>query len=185
MSLTSMAVAPSTTWLLVSTRPSEVSTIPVPAACAPCMPSVVLTSTSPAETAPAIEAGSVAPAGGTATRAVCPVVASGRVSVQASRPTTASTTRLNVPSSTPSQLRRRGGGGGCHPGGGGCQPSGGGQPCCWLAEWGGQFRGSPGHCPYSGPDPGPSSRMLPITPHAAESNARAADESAKNLRARA
>src|SRR5262249_22871435 len=43
-------VAPSMTWLLVSTSPVEVSTIPVPAAAPPWYPSVVTTSTRPGST---------------------------------------------------------------------------------------------------------------------------------------
>src|SRR5487761_48917 len=46
MSVTLMAVAPSITWLLVSTRPSEVSTMPVPAEVAFSSPSVDTTSAS-------------------------------------------------------------------------------------------------------------------------------------------
>ena len=42
MLVTLMLVAPATTWLLVSTSPSGVSTMPVPAAAAPCSPSSVL-----------------------------------------------------------------------------------------------------------------------------------------------
>ena len=49
-----MAVDPATTWWLVSTRPSAESTMPVPAPCAPSYPMVVLTSTSPCETAAAV-----------------------------------------------------------------------------------------------------------------------------------
>ena len=45
MLVTLMLVAPATTWLFVRTSPSAVSTMPVPAAAAPCRPSSVLTST--------------------------------------------------------------------------------------------------------------------------------------------
>ena len=45
--VTLMLVAPSTTWLLVRISPSEVRTIPVPAACAPWYCSTVLISTIP------------------------------------------------------------------------------------------------------------------------------------------
>lgn len=51
-------MAPSTTWWLVSTSPSDVSTIPVPAARAPSYPSTVLTFTSPGETFAATADGS-------------------------------------------------------------------------------------------------------------------------------
>jgi hypothetical protein len=47
-------VAPSITWLLVSTSPVEVSTIPVPAALPPWYPRVVTTSTMPGSTLAAI-----------------------------------------------------------------------------------------------------------------------------------
>jgi hypothetical protein len=47
-------VAPSITWLLVSTSPVEVSTIPVPAALPPWYPSVDTTSTTPGFTFAAI-----------------------------------------------------------------------------------------------------------------------------------
>src|SRR5215471_12906263 len=42
-----MLVAPSTTWLLVSTSPSELKIMPVPAACAPWYFRTVFTSTTP------------------------------------------------------------------------------------------------------------------------------------------
>src|SRR5215468_1779362 len=42
-----MLVAPSTTWLLVSTSPSEFKIMPVPAACAPWYFKTVFTSTTP------------------------------------------------------------------------------------------------------------------------------------------
>src|SRR5262252_8339576 len=42
-----MLVAPSTTWLLVSTSPSELKIMPVPAACAPWYVKTVFTSTTP------------------------------------------------------------------------------------------------------------------------------------------
>src|SRR5215475_9538964 len=42
-----MLVAPSTTWLLVSTSPSELKIMPVPAACAPWYFKTVFTSTTP------------------------------------------------------------------------------------------------------------------------------------------
>src|SRR5689334_20602920 len=48
-----MAVAPATTWWLVSTSPSADSTMPVPAPSAPSNPMVVLTSTRPLDTAAA------------------------------------------------------------------------------------------------------------------------------------
>src|SRR5690349_19009439 len=50
MSVTVMLVAPATTWLFVSTMPSEVSTMPVPAAAAFWAPSTVLMSTSAGST---------------------------------------------------------------------------------------------------------------------------------------
>ena len=54
-----MSVAPAITWLLVSTSPDEVITIPVPAA-APLV-SVVLMSTTPGSTFAAIAATSIPP----------------------------------------------------------------------------------------------------------------------------
>ncbi len=57
-STTEIEVAPSTTWWFVRTSPSEVSTIPVPAAFAPSYPSTVFTFTSPGETFAATAAGS-------------------------------------------------------------------------------------------------------------------------------
>ena len=54
MSVTEMEVAPSITWLLVSTSPFEVSTMPVPAASPFSSPSVDTTSTRPGETLAAI-----------------------------------------------------------------------------------------------------------------------------------
>src|ERR1700740_926744 len=56
MSLTLIDVAPATTWLLVSTSPVEVSTIPVPAAVAWARPCVEITSTRPGEVRLAIAA---------------------------------------------------------------------------------------------------------------------------------
>jgi hypothetical protein len=50
MSVALMVVAPSMTWLFVSTSPDEVRTIPVPAACALSYPRVVLMSTRPGST---------------------------------------------------------------------------------------------------------------------------------------
>ena len=54
MSVTLIDVAPSITWLFVSTSPFEVSTMPVPAAVACSSPSVDTTSTSPGSTRDAI-----------------------------------------------------------------------------------------------------------------------------------
>ena len=54
MSVTEMEVAPSITWLLVSTSPVEVSTMPVPAASAFWSPRVDTTSTRPGDTRAAI-----------------------------------------------------------------------------------------------------------------------------------
>src|ERR1700678_3963290 len=54
MSVTLMAVAPSMTWLLVSTSPVDVSTMPVPADVAFSSPSVDTTSTRPGSTREAI-----------------------------------------------------------------------------------------------------------------------------------
>src|SRR5215831_9357964 len=54
MSVALIDVAPSITWLLVSTSPDEVTTMPVPAACAPWSPSVDTMSTRPGSTLVAI-----------------------------------------------------------------------------------------------------------------------------------
>ena len=54
MSVTLIEVAPSTTWLLVSTSPVEVSTMPVPADVACWRPSLDTTSTSAGSTREAI-----------------------------------------------------------------------------------------------------------------------------------
>src|SRR5271168_3752692 len=61
MSLTLMAVAPLITWLLVSTSPEEVSTIPVPAASSLWNPRRVSMSTSPGSTLFAMDETTVGP----------------------------------------------------------------------------------------------------------------------------
>ena len=60
-SVTLMVVAPSITWLLVKISPEDVSTIPVPAACACWYPRVVLISTNPGSTLFAMEETSLRP----------------------------------------------------------------------------------------------------------------------------
>src|SRR2546429_3107172 len=127
MSVASILVAPSTTWLLVSTSPSAVSTIPVPAASPPRYPRVVSIFTSAGDTPAAIAAGSLdSPRTGgwprgSPNRLPC---AGDRLTCQATGPSGASRTRPSTASTRPARDRRGAGAGGGQGGGGGQYPVG-------------------------------------------------------------
>src|SRR5579859_7596359 len=134
-SVTLILVAPLMTWLLVRISPSDVSTMPVPAAAACCRPNVVLMSTIVGSTAVAIPAasaldpvdGAVCPgvvgaaAGGAMPRDIVDVSSVPELSRHAPNATAAPAHRKAITTARtitiPAPPDRRGGGGG----GGPCQ----------------------------------------------------------------